>query len=98
MTRLVTAYTKPTQDTLSEGSAAIMDVMVPMTMTMTMTMTVSAVTTVTTVVGFVVVAASRRAARYHVWRSVLGLGRSKIAIPIGLVARAVHDRLMPVHG
>jgi hypothetical protein len=49
MTRLVTAYTKPTQDALSEGSAAIMDVMVPMTMTMTMTMTVSAVTTVTTV-------------------------------------------------
>jgi succinate dehydrogenase hydrophobic anchor subunit len=96
MTRLVTAYTKPTQDTLSEGSAAIMDGMVPMTMTMTMA--VSAVTTVTTVVGFVVVAASRRAARYHVWRSVLGLGRSKIAIPIGLVARAVHDRLMPVHG
>jgi len=97
MTRPVTAYTKPTQDALSEGSAAIMDGMVPMTMTMTMTMAVSAVTTVTTMVGFVVVAASRRTARDYVWHPVLGLG-SKIAIPIGLVARAVHDRRMPVHG
>jgi len=87
MARFMTTYTEPTQDALSESSAMTMGVVAPMTMA------VSTVTTLTTVVGLAAVATSRRMARNQIWGSV-GLGTE---IAIGL-ARAIHDRLMLMHG